>query len=277
MTNRFIHGVICFFLLQVSPLSTALAETVFTIGNSLTWDTSPPNLDNSQWHIFCNKNLRFIADNPTGHCINTSVLWTDALANQQFDYVTVQPFSGTTLQDDVSVISQWMAMQPDAQFVLHTGWGSSATHGMQWHSQPSNLSVFSPTAAYFDTLESAIEQQTGREVHQTAAGDVLASIAADIANGSSPFDSLGDLYRDSIHMNSEGGYLMRNLMRLGVNQELMLDTSSQVSSERAYLNQKIVAVAVAVPEPRAVSLISFAIVTVLIGRRVRNRKLDAKT
>lgn len=271
MTKHSIAIIACFSLIQLILNPAAFAGTVFTIGNSLTWDAGPTNVDDAQWHIFCNKNLRFIADNPADHCIPTSRRWTDALANQQFDYVSVQPFIGTTLQDDLSVISQWMSMQPNAQFVLHTGWGGRTAHGTVWNSTPNDLTTFSTTAAYFDALESALEQQTGRDVYRTGAGDLLASIAQDIAAGSSPYTSLSQLYRDDIHMSyGEGRYLMNNVMRLALNQELTLTTGPEISPQLAYLNQKLVALAI--PEPSVLSLGCIAVVVLATGHSIWRRR-----
>ena len=84
-----------------SIFTPANAISTYTIGNSLTWDTKPSNLDGDVgYHIGCSKNLQEIYDNPsTSYCVPpTSVgTWDVALSNNQFDYVTVQPHYGNTL------------------------------------------------------------------------------------------------------------------------------------------------------------------------------------
>ena len=90
-------------------------QSVYLIGNSLTWDTVPGKLDgNVQWHVDCGKSLPFIFENPGKPCVKSSKLWTKALKEKQYDILSIQSHYGTTLKNDVETISKWMAMQPAA-------------------------------------------------------------------------------------------------------------------------------------------------------------------
>jgi hypothetical protein len=97
-------------------------RSIFLIGNSLTWDTVPPKLDGDvQWHVDCGKSLPFMYENPQKPCVKSSTLWPEALAEKQYDIVSVQVHYGSTLDEDAAVIGAWLALQPKAVFVLHTG------------------------------------------------------------------------------------------------------------------------------------------------------------
>ncbi len=80
------------------------------------------------YHLFCGpRNLAFMRDHPTGHCESSSRPWTDALANEVFDIVSVQPHFlldlPTPMASDVDVVSQWIDLQPaSTTWVIHTGW-----------------------------------------------------------------------------------------------------------------------------------------------------------
>ncbi|MCO6043411.1 hypothetical protein NG895_05785 [Aeoliella sp. ICT_H6.2] len=217
--------------------------TIYSIGNSLTWDTQPLNLVNAEWDIFCGVNLDFIYNNPEGYCNVNSIPWTTALANNSYDYVTVQPFAGTTREQDVAIISSWMEMQPNATFVLHPGWVGPSTHVAAYES--TNTSTFAPSDAYFDALEQDLQTlHPGMTIKRTRAAEVLHDIALDIEAENSPFTAFSALYRDALHMSyTEGRYLMHNIMRLAVDQPLSLTPDEQASAERQYLNDKLRALA----------------------------------
>ncbi|MEM9482458.1 MAG: hypothetical protein AAGA83_02085 [Cyanobacteria bacterium P01_F01_bin.116] len=94
------------FLAILAAPAPAIAASIYTIGNSLTNDTLPQTYAND-WHIFCDRNLQFIQQNANGHCVPDSLPWDVALTQNDYDYITVQPYTGTTLSQDVSIISSW--------------------------------------------------------------------------------------------------------------------------------------------------------------------------
>lgn len=216
----------------------ALAD-VFTIGNSLTWDTSPSQLDDADWHVYCGRNLQFIYDNPSLHCVDSSTPWTVALTQNAYDYVTVQPHRGTTLEQDVNVISNWMEMQPEAVFVLHASWAASNLHPNVY--EGTDTTRMSSSAAYFDALRSQLQSlHPGRTLKRTHSSSILHEIAQDISAGQSPYTGLHQLYRDTIHMSyGDGRYLMHNVMRVALNQGLDLAEDDTATPEIQYLNGKL--------------------------------------
>ena len=198
----------------------ATPNSVFLIGNSLTWDTVPSRLDGDvQWHVDCGKSLPFIHDNPEMPCVKTSTLWPTALKAKQYDIVSVQPHYGATLAEDVSVISKWLRMQPKAVFVIHTGWAHHAKRADEYASQDTSGKM-QHSPAYISALLAVLkEQHPGREFRQTHAIDLLARIADDIQKNKAPLSAASDLHRDKIHMKLDSGrYLMHNAMRHALGQ-----------------------------------------------------------
>jgi hypothetical protein len=193
---------------------------IFLIGNSLTWDTRPQLLDEYvDWHVDCGKSLKFIAANPESPCVDSSRLWPIALSQLDYDYLVVQPHYGTSLTDDVDVISKWIEMQPNAVVVIHTGWARNASFEEEFASKELTAMQHSPAyfAALMDKLRSRYPERNFRQTHAT---EVLHDISEAINAGRSPLESLQSLYRDAIHMtHDEGRYLMHNLMRIAVDQE----------------------------------------------------------
>jgi len=216
---------------------------IYLIGNSLTWDTRPGLLDHYvDWHVDCGKNLQFIFDHPVHPCVDSSRLWPIAVNQLQYDYLCLQPHYGTTLDQDIDVISRWMRMQPDAIVVLHTGWAHSATAGDEFSGPAGN--EMTHHVDYFGRLKSALSEKfPDRTIRQTDAFQALHRIAIDITTGAAPLDDLTDLYRDAIHMTQDGGrYLMHNLMRKAVDQPASdegFDTATKRPELKAYLDTLI--------------------------------------
>lgn len=224
-----------------SPAASPVANKVFLIGNSLTWDTLPGLLDGDvQWHVDCGKNLQYIFDNPANPCVKTSTLWTEALKNKQYDILCVQPFSGTTIEQDLHVISTWLALQPTATIVIHTGWNRADDFEQAYHATDEvNRMTHSPS--YFQTLQTRLQtQHPERTIRLTAALDVLDAIWHDIEQSRAPFQSFGELYRDDIHMTTQvGRYLMHNVMRMALQQPLSEQGFQLESAQKAYFDQRL--------------------------------------
>ena len=203
-----------------NSLAAEPAPSYYLIGNSLTWDTVPSRLDGDvQWHVDCGKSLPFIKANPGKPCVKTSTLWPEALKNKRYDFVSVQPHYGSTLDEDVAVISGWVEMQPKAVFVIHSGWARQATRAEEYAAKDATGKMrHSP--AYVDALASRLRKKfPERKFEQTHAIDLLAKIADDIEDGKAPLKDLSELHRDAIHMTVTGGrYLMHNAMRRALGQ-----------------------------------------------------------
>lgn len=242
-------ALLCLQVFAPSGWSQSKADSkIYLIGNSLTADTLPSLLDGLvQWHIDCGKNLQFIHDHPEKPCVKNSTLWTDALRDSQFDILVVQPHMGTTLAQDVSVISEWMTMQPHARLILHTGWERHHQLETSFHTQLVTADdervnmVHAP--AYFQLLMSRLQSRfPDRKIATTRAVHLLAAIEQDIQTQRAPFVALKELYRDDIHMQLQSGrYLMHNAMRRALGQPLS-EQGFQVEDEiRAYLDRKLAA------------------------------------
>lgn len=221
---------------------------IFMIGNSLTWDTLPGLLDGQvQWHIDCGKNLQAMFDNPMNPCVKTSVPWPEVLPpgrqhSQQYDILVVQPYLGTTLDDDARLIAHWLELQPSAELVIHTGWSRADDFESSYHAQVEGMPLpMAHSSAYFKALQQRVQEQfPDRRLSTTAAMDVLDTIWHDIQQGQTPLIAFRDLYRDEHHMTTQlGRYLMHNVMRMALHQPPS-DQGFQLEPEhKLYLDQKL--------------------------------------
>jgi hypothetical protein len=241
---------------QQSLAQSKIPTKIYLIGNSLTNDTVPTALDgNVQWHIDCGKNLVFIHDNPDKPCLKSSKIWTQALKETQFDILVVQPFSGSTLEQDTRVISNWMKMQPGARVILHTGWNRHAVFESDYHattdSQQSDFKM-TYTPVYFDRLIAKLQSQfPTRSIASTQAMQLLDSVAHDIQDKKAPFATFQELYRDDIHMELQSGrFLMHNAMRLALGQPIS-ERGFQLDDEhKKYLRSKLDSVSIQRPSTK---------------------------
>jgi len=188
------------------------AKTVAMIGNSLTADIRP-DLLGADRALYCNQNLEFAFHNPDSTCTTAAQPWPQMLAERQYSFVTVQPFYGTTLKQDVTVIAHWMALQPRSVFVIHTGWTWHTLHADAY--QTDEGYVMSHAPGYFERLRDDLkDEHPNRVILINPALQALEAIRLDILAGVGPFTAFDQLYRDQIHMTkTEGRYLQHNLMR----------------------------------------------------------------
>jgi hypothetical protein len=195
-------------------------QSFYLIGNSLTWDTLPGSLDGEvAWHVDCGVNLPHIYANPDKPCVDTSKLWPAALKEKQYDVVSVQPHYAATIEQDVETISKWMEMQPQAVFVIHSGWAFSKHQATEF-SKSEYTGPLSHSPAYYRELVARLKHlHPDRVIRQTRAINLLEQVAQDSAAKRGPFQAIADLYRDDIHMKPESGkYLMHNAMRHALGQ-----------------------------------------------------------
>lgn len=196
----------------------------YLIGNSLTWDTVPSRLSGDvQWHVDCGKSLPFISAHPEKPCVKTSTLWPEALREKQYDLISVQPHYGSTLTQDVETIAAWIKLQPNAVFVIHSGWARQVQRAEEFSSYANPMEMeHSPN--YVRALVTELRRRfPKREFRQTLAQNLLAYIAQDIQAKRAPFDDLSELHRDAIHMTlDEGRYLMHNAMRQALGQPISI-------------------------------------------------------
>lgn len=227
---------------QVEPeAAVAPPLKIFLIGNSLTWDTLPGLLDGDvQWHVDCGKNLQYIFDNPAGPCVKTSTCWKEALKAKQYDTLCVQPFFGTTLEQDLQVISAWLELQPTAGLVIHTGWNRAADFEQAYH-VTGEVKHMSHSLGYFRALQTQLQaKHPERSIRLTAALAALDRVWHDIELGQAPFGSFAELYRDEIHMTTQAGrYLMHNVLRQALQQPLSDQGFQLEAAQKEYLDQRL--------------------------------------
>lgn len=210
-------------LLLAVMASTARADeprSYYLIGNSLTWDTVPSRLDGTvRWHVDCGKSLPYIHAHPEEPCIKTSTLWPEALADGAYDFVSVQTHYGATLAEDADVVSRWIAMQPKATFVIHTGWAHHEKRAAEW-ARTDAKGRMQHSRAYIDALLAELRKRHPETTfRETRAIDLLNHVAEDVAKGTGPLESVADLHRDAIHVKVDSGrYLMHNAMRHALGQ-----------------------------------------------------------
>lgn len=240
MRTATLFFAIVLFLFSAGNVSAESPGSYYLIGNSLTWDTLPPKLDGDvQYHVDCGKSLKFIYENPSAPCVKSSTLWPEALKNKQYDWVAVQPHYGTTLAEDVEVISHWMKMQPKAAFVIHTGWARQVSRAEEYTDDSAD-GPLTHSPVYFNALVAALKKKhPDRSISQTHAIDLLQRIADDIKAKKAPFGELAELHRDAIHMRQETGrYLMHNAMRRALQQERSDAGFDNMDAKvKAYLNE----------------------------------------
>lgn len=221
ITQRRLAGFIAVILFCFGNLhSQDSLPSYYLIGNSLTWDTVPPRLDGDvQWHVDCGKSLPWMYDHPEKPCVKSSTLWPQGLKQKQYDFVSVQPHYGSTLEEDIETISKWVEMQRDAVFVIHTGWAHHTKRAAEYESQDLQGKM-QHSPAYIDALLDRLEKKhPDREFRQTHAMDLLAKVASDVSKKASPLADVSDLHRDAIHMTLDSGrYLMHNAMRHALDQ-----------------------------------------------------------
>ncbi|QDT14394.1 hypothetical protein [Alienimonas californiensis] len=220
---------------------------VYLIGNSLTADTLPSRLDGTdaglvQWHIYCGKNLTFIRENPDGHCVQSSTPWPQALAEGDYDFLSVQPHHGTTPAEDAAIIAEFAAQQPDAVVVLHTAWTHLAKFAAAYEANDAD-GPMQPSPAYFDAVLKKLRTALpGREIRTTNCYELLYALHEDIEAGRGPFKSLDDVGRDAIHMNhGPGRYLMHNAMRRALGQPPSAAGFELEPEVKAYLDEQLAA------------------------------------
>ncbi len=125
----------------------------------------------------------------------------------------------------------WIAMQPSAVLVLHSGWAKHVDLEREFLSKEVNSTDSSQSVAmlhsvsYMNELARLIKERDPRRiVRQTRVIDALHEIQLDIKRGAAPLKSVRELYRDDIHLTFTGGrYLAHNMLR----QTLGLSPSSQ--------------------------------------------------
>lgn len=248
------------------------AESIYCIGNSLTLDCEFQLLDGTVgYNINSGTTLQYAYDHTTAEATSPdSGPWRQAFAAKQYDYITVQPSPGTTLDQDATVIAAWMALEPNAKFVLHTGWAHDSIFETEYHGgNPNDYCNRSPE--YMNDLIAEVAQRTGRTMVSTRANDALDMIYHDIQNGIGPFADFSDIYRDDTHLNITGQFLAHDLMRQAIGEPLISFNDPNFAGVPAGTKDYLVGIVHAVPEPSSVALLAFGL-SGIVGYAWRRRR-----
>ncbi len=142
-----------------------------------------------------------------------------ALKAKQYDLVSVQVHYGSTVAEDVAVLSEFVRMQPKAVFVIHSGWARAASRAEEYSAKSADGKM-QHSPAYLDAVLAKLrELHPGRIFRQTRAQDLLARVADDIAAKKAPFSpARGPLPRRHPPERRHGRYLMHNAMRHALGQ-----------------------------------------------------------
>lgn len=239
--------------LDADEYSVPDTRKIYFIGNSLTADLVPSHMQGDvKWHIDYGRNLKNIFQSPDSPGLRSSTPWPRAFRRDDFDVLVVQPHFGTTLEQDIQIISIWMAREPSASLIIHTGWTYHAEFETKYHSlfdpEVDPYMIHSPS--YFSQLVSRLQEVfPDRNIKLSSAIDLLDSIVHDIESGKAPFESLADLYRDPLHIELQAGrYLMHNFMRAQLGQQFNRDTFVVDFAVREYLDLKILEIVAPIGE-----------------------------
>ena len=243
---KLLSFIIFYALLFAMPLRSM--ERVFLIGNSLTNDTDPMRFGAVEgdpvveYQIAGGQNLTWQLTHPDGgegdgtaKLTKTSKPWGTALGDKPYDVLVIQPYLGTTKEEDIAAISHWMEMetQQAAKVLIHIGWGNRRTFLASFSDPGTDKTNHS--VAYFDSLIEALRvKYPERTIVRDYGLELLKAMHEDTAVGHSPFqDIFGpdikfkemteaqksslEVYRDDLHMNNlVGYYLMHNHLRLSL-------------------------------------------------------------
>jgi hypothetical protein len=216
------------FLLVIAPCYSAGADQfrTFQVGNSLTWDMQPATLKNRPlhtdvgWHIKCSSALSNMLENPEAVCTDPSSFgyFTEGLGENQWDAVSLQPYSGYTTEREVeSFVAMANLTNSDAEILMYATWPWEAAQANgfreEWYAGAptdySNSSGMSHRRSWYEyALAEARNKLRGREVNLIPAGDVWAALDTKFEQGAyAGIENAGDLYRDERHANNVGRYV----------------------------------------------------------------------
>lgn len=291
---------------------------VYSIGNSLTGDLWANNgfealAQNESrpirhgFHMKCGSSLTSIVNNPDTTCIDPPRFGTmtqvfSSTATTVIDVVTLQPFYGATIQEEVDAaasIIQMVRSSPagaNSRIMVYATWGTQASgpYTTVWNgAAPTLQSFFSPTEAAYRLFLgelAAIEP----EIELIPAGHVFNAIATSLADAPGTFtgiSSTGDLYRDDIHASNLGQYVtgitayatIYDKSPAGLGDFWMYNLQSQGygvgvhEDDRLALQDLSWSVVAAVPEPDGLWMTMPATLLFVVGyRKARRRSRQAE-
>ena len=220
--------------IELDSLEVTIRKTrIYSIGNSHTWDFAPSydfrNLAAAQgveiendWHIYCGHNIADILASPENTCVPSRFgNFINALNSQQWDIVTLQPFTGGTGQSEANAIKQMIELIEAnsttlPQIYIYYTWpynGQSTLtdfdYAQAWQ-DPFNpgARLNSLNGNFIAYLRTELENDDYPISGYIPVGTILEEFHhAAQAGQITGFSGAGELYRDALHMNNVGRFL----------------------------------------------------------------------
>lgn len=220
--------------IELDSLAITVRRTrIYSIGNSHTWDFAPSSdfrdlaaaqgieIEND-WHIYCGHNIADILANPETICVPSRFgHFMSALNSQQWDIITLQPFTGGTGQSEANAIKQMIELIEASstklpQIYIYYTWPwngertlSSFDYAQAWQA------TFNPegrlnslNANFIFYLKTELENDGYPISGYIPVGKVLEDFHhAAKAGQITGFSGAGELYRDDLHMNNVGRFV----------------------------------------------------------------------
>lgn len=276
---------------------------VYSIGNSLTVDLSALVLDHLSaneatplrvgFHAKCGAGLSSIVANPT-FCLASDKFgqYPTVFTSNLFDAVTLQPFYGATVRQEVEAAKQiidTLRANPgnnDTRILIFAAWSENFPNQSftdTWQTTGATLdSPFVPTKEVYDIYMNEL-RTTVPEAELLPVGHTFFALAQKINQGLVPgLTSVNDLYRDQIHSSRAGRYVADlvaysllyekspvglgypSLFSSGSGMELSDASARLVAQETAWeVSQNFISV----PEPMAPAFVVSAICILATRRR----------
>lgn len=207
----------------------------YHIGNSLTIDAQPTLLPflgeqaglnlSSGAHVLCNSTMQDILESPRSTCLQPGQFgyFSQALPNNDWDAVTLQPFTGdgeTTLQIDINSVNlfkqyaELKGKNDDTEYYIYQSWPRRNDWEI-WDDSVTN-DPEQPTVhseSYFDILLNELRVQHGNQFKLVPTASVLNEVRSQITAGR--IDGITDvdsLYRDSTHLSDVGRFIANSTL-----------------------------------------------------------------
>jgi hypothetical protein len=210
--------------------------TVFHLGNSHTWDLKPDSglnkifeaggeeLENDR-QIGCGQSLHDIVNNPEDSCIAPIGYsdYVDALIDQSWDVVTLQPFPGASGQAEAEALvdlidlARWRSSDGQTRYLVYCTWPIVPGQDLlvyDYHTAWSLpfIATDQPTLAnreFFIYMMKVVRDEfPNLPVEAIPVGAVLEEFHLRALNGQiAGFSGAGALYRDRYHMNNVGHFI----------------------------------------------------------------------
>ncbi|PXA03669.1 hypothetical protein DDZ13_10260 [Coraliomargarita sinensis] len=222
------------------------AVSVYSIGNSHTGDSAILKKQGIYqlaqamgkpfthgWHIRCSRGLDYMWNNPNDVCVepNAYGLFTDALTNYQWDVLMLQPFDVYTSDAipenerelQAAIHFEEICADPPGRLFLYTTWASSGALDDDVYVPDEFTDLW--TEPYAVSSEEVLRRQgfmnwyyaelkrycDANEISLTVipGGELIMELEQRIMKGLIPgMDAIDDVFRDYIHMDLAGRYLM---------------------------------------------------------------------